>query len=93
MSTTSKAPAVRVDQFFTVAEARFDRWRTLLQAARGWEAAATQQRSEKDKHHADVSAAFTELHQWEDFFAYPGQTLLKTLGVRITSGDERVRRD
>src|SRR5437016_10515913 len=49
MSTTAKAPAARVDQFFTVAEARFDRWRSLLQAARVWEAAANRQPSEKEK--------------------------------------------
>ena len=28
---------VRLDQFFTVAEARQDRWRKLLTAARAWE--------------------------------------------------------
>src|SRR5689334_20284554 len=87
MSTAPKAPAARVDQFFTVAEARFDRWRSLLQAARVWEGAATRQPSEKEKQQAATSASFQELRQWEDFFAYPGEALLRTLGERIASGD------
>ena len=87
MSTAPKAPAARVDQFFTVAEARFDRWRSLLQAARVWVGAATRQPSEKEKQQAAASASFQELRQWEDFFAYPGEALLRTLGERITSGD------
>jgi len=87
MSTAPKEPAARVDQFFTVAEARFDRWRSLLQAARVWERAATRQPSEKEKQQAATSASFQELRQWEDFFAYPGEALLRTLGERIASGD------
>src|SRR5690348_7840170 len=87
MSTAPKAPAARVDQFFTVAEVRFDRWRSLLQAARVWEGAATRQPSEKEKQQAATSASFQELRQWEDFFAYPGEALLRTLGERIASGD------
>jgi arginine decarboxylase len=87
MSTAPKAPAARVDQFFTVTEARFDRWRSLLQAARVWEGAATRQPSEKEKQQAATSASFQELRQWEDFFAYPGEALLRTLGERIASGD------
>src|SRR5436305_6622085 len=87
MSTTAKAPAARVDQFFTVAEARFDRWRSLLQAARVWEGVATRHPLEKETHQAATSASFQELRQWEDFFAYPGEPLLRTLGERIASGD------
>jgi len=87
MSTAPKAAPARVDQFFTVTEARFDRWRSLLQSARLWEAAASRQPSEKEKHQTSTSASFQELRQWEDFFAYPGQVLLATLGERIGSGD------
>jgi len=76
-----------VDQFFTGAETRFDRWRSLLQAARAWEGAASQQRPENEKYQAVVSASVAELGQWEAFFAYPGQALLKTLDERIASGD------
>jgi arginine/lysine/ornithine decarboxylase len=87
MSTAPKAAPARVDQFFTGAETRFDRWRSLLQAARAWEGAASQQRPENEKYQAVVSASLAELRQWEDFFAYPGQALLKTLDERIASGD------
>jgi len=78
---------VRVDQFFTGAEARFDRWRSLLQAARASEAAASQDRPDKEKYQATLTASLAELCQWEDFFAYPGQSLLRTLTDRIASGD------
>jgi len=88
MAVAAKSSSVRVDQFFTVAEARFDRWRSLLQAARDWEgAAATQARSEIEKHSQAVSGSLLELRPWEDFFAYPGQTLLRTLDERIEAGD------
>jgi arginine decarboxylase len=87
MSTAPKAAPARVDQFFTGTEARFDRWRSLLQSTRLWEAAASRQPSEKEKQQASTSASFQELRQWEDFFAYPGQVLLTTLGERIGSGD------
>jgi len=77
----------RVDQFFTVAEARFDRWRALLQAARNWEGAANLQQSGKEEKRAAVANSFQDLRQWEDFFAYPGHVLLKSLEERIASGD------
>src|ERR1700759_3814119 len=46
MSNSPKVPAVQLDRFFTMPEARLDRWRSLLQATRSWEAAANQPRSE-----------------------------------------------
>ena len=87
MSTASRAAAARVDQFFTVAEARFDRWRSLLQAARVWEGVANQEPAQREKQKAATLWSFQELRQWEDFFAYPGAPLLRTLGERIASGD------
>ena len=87
MSTETKIEKVRVDQFFTVAEARFDRWRSLLQGARAWEGLASQHRSESQKHQAALLASLQELRQWEDFFAFPGHLQLKTLHERISSGD------
>src|ERR1700747_831614 len=86
MSITPDTPT-RVDQFFTVAEGRLDRWRSLLQVARSWEASANQQDSEKANHASNALKQFQELLQWEDFFAYPGPVLLKTLSERIASGD------
>jgi arginine decarboxylase len=74
------------------AEARFDRWRALLQEARMWARSTNQQSPGKEEHGAAVTKYFNELRQWEDYFAYPGQTLLKSLEERIasTSGAARL---
>ena len=87
MSSATKAQNIQLDRFFTVAEARLDRWRSLLQAARTWEAAANQPRHEVEGCKETVSAAFVELRQWEDFFAFPGPALLKTLQESVVAGD------
>ncbi len=87
MSVAARTSDIRVDQFFIGAEARFDRWRSLLQTARTWEGAVSQQHLEKEKCQATVSASLQELRQWEDFFAYPGHALLRALDERIASGD------
>jgi len=87
MTSATKAHSTQVDRFFTVAEARFDRWRSLLQAAREWETAGSQQRVEAEKGKASVSELFAELRQWEDFYAFPGPALLKTLEERISAGN------
>jgi len=85
MSSATGTQPTRVDQFFTVAEVRFDRWRELLQAARNWTAAEAEQ--QKENAGSSVSGAFKELRQWEDFFAYPGSVLLKGIEERLSSGD------
>jgi arginine decarboxylase len=87
MSTPAKPEAPRVDQFLMAAEERFDRWRALLQATRTWERIVNQQDPNRGDHQATVSKLFQELLQWEDFFAYPGQALLKLLGERVSSSD------
>jgi arginine decarboxylase len=86
MSTSVNPDAPRVDQFLMAMEARFDRWRALLQAVRSWERSVNQLDPNKGEHQA-VTKSFDELLQWEDFFAYPGQTLLQSLEDRIASGD------
>ena len=86
MTTSVNPDAPRVDQFLMAMEARFDRWRALLQAVRSWERSVSQLDPNKGEHQA-VTKSFRELLQWEDFFAYPGQTLLKSLEDRIASGD------
>lgn len=87
MSATATSPDVRVDQLFTVAEARFDRWRSLLQVAREWERSANQRRLEAERCRKNAYSAFADLRQWEDFFAYPGRQLLRALHEAITSDD------
>ena len=86
MSTPTIAKT-RVDAFFTVAEARSDRWRSLVNAANTWLASAAEHLPERESDRAEVSAALTELKQWEDFFAYPGAALLRKVNDRIASGD------
>ena len=80
MSTAANAHSTRVDQFFTAAEARFDRWRRLLDTARAWAV-----RTDSDSN--PVLDAFQELRQWEDYFAYPGPILLRNLEERLTARD------
>jgi arginine decarboxylase len=87
MSTTVDSPHVRLDQFFTVAEARHDRWRNLLSAARAWGLALGKQGSAAETKRSSVAAIFKDLRQWEDFFAYPGPALLQAVDERIAEGD------
>jgi arginine decarboxylase len=87
MSSVAKTDTPRVDQFFMAEESRFDRWRNLLQASRLWDRSFTAHDSNVAQHQAAVSKIFQDLHQWEDFFAYPGQNLLASLEDRISSGD------
>jgi len=82
MSTAASASGVRVDQFFTATEARFDRWRKLLDAARAWETGTATDSS-------STSVAFQELKDWEDYFAYPGPLLMRSLEESIASRDAR----
>ncbi|MGE0659464.1 MAG: decarboxylase [Reyranellaceae bacterium] len=62
-----------VDSFFFAAEARNDRWRELMAAATAWadkgNAAA----------HARVTRLFDEIVPIEDYWAYPGLTLMRSL--------------
>ncbi len=81
MSTANSTKSTRVDQFFTVAEARLDRWREFLQATKNWE------RVVGHPQQSAVATLFREMRQWEDFFAYPGLALLRTLDERIASED------
>ena len=87
MNNPANSETPRVDQFLMAAEARFDRWRALLQTARTWERLANQSEPKKGEHQRVVAKSFHELRQWEDFFAYPGQALLKLLEERIASND------
>ena len=87
MDTTINTPDAQLDQFFTVAEARQDRWRTLLGAVRAWEGSSKQREPRLETHRDLVAASFAELREWEIFFAYPGPWLLKRVDERITQGD------
>ena len=69
----------RADHFFSMPGARADRWRTLHSAAQAWAKGRGSQ--------ASAQAAFDELGAYEDYFAYPGRSLIAALGHRIQSGE------
>lgn len=86
MSSATNLKATQVDRLFTGTEIRYDRWRSLLQYAREWEAAAKQRASEESSR-ANVVNSLQELMQWEEFYAYPGPSLLHSLNERANAGD------
>lgn len=87
MTTAINIPQVRLDQFYTVTEARQDRWRTLLGAARTWEASSRQREPESETPRNRAVVSFEDLRQWEIFFAYPGAKLLGRIEERIAHND------
>jgi arginine decarboxylase len=82
------APNARVDQFFTVTEARLDRWRRFLDTARKWKA-AVERGSESTNEQAAASTELDALRQWEGFFAFPGPALLDQLQQFVSDGSAR----
>ncbi len=83
--TTIDTP--RVDVFFTAAEARSDRWSTLVQAVNTWQASVDEHLPDRKKDGAAVAACLADLREWEDFFAYPGAALLRKIGESVSAGD------
>ncbi|MCE6951462.1 ornithine decarboxylase [Cereibacter sphaeroides] len=67
------------DHFFSIPGARADNWRRLHSLARDWARGSGDAEA--------VREAFALLTSVEDFFAYPGRTLLAALTKRIGSGD------
>jgi arginine decarboxylase len=80
-----QANTTRLDHIFSTSAARNDRWRELNARAQAWSAAA--QAGKPREGRAPVEAALAELTALEDFFAYPGPRLMKTLGERINGDD------
>jgi arginine decarboxylase len=75
-----------LEDFFSASDARNDRWRALNVAAHDWATdgpgkAAAQQR---------VSALFNEIMPIEDYWAYPGPTLMRSVKEAIDSQDANV---
>jgi arginine decarboxylase len=69
----------RIDQFFLMHSARADTWRAVMTAAENWAA------GQKDR--AAVETALKDLVVLEEFHAYPGSRLMKTLKDRIAAND------
>ena len=74
-ATVKGGPALQpIDRFFFAAEARNDRWRELMSAARRWDTAGTAVGA-----HSAVAKLFAEIVPLEDYWAYPGLTLMRSL--------------
>ena len=80
-STSSQS----VDHFFSSSAARLDRWRELNALAQAWAANARSGKNATGR--AEVEAALMELRPLEDYFAFPGHQLLKTLDEFIAQDD------
>ncbi|MDF3075747.1 MAG: decarboxylase [Alphaproteobacteria bacterium] len=74
-----------IDTFFFAAEARNDRWRDLMAAARAWDAANASATS-----HANVTRLFGEITPLEDYWAYPGLTLMRSLKEALDAQNKGV---
>jgi arginine decarboxylase len=71
---TALTPTPIVD-FFSAAEARFDRWRQLSAVVRAWQATPARENA-ADALFAEAMVLFTEVAPLEAFFAYPGPRLM-----------------
>src|SRR5215207_5823823 len=78
-------PHTRVDHLFASSAARLDLWRELNAAAQNWLANARSGKPNAGR--APVEAALEEVRPLEDYFAYPGPRLMKTLRERIADVD------
>ena len=76
---------MNLDNFFAASAARMDRWRELNAKAQTWAAGARSGNPRGGR--AAVETAFADVRALEDFFAYPGSRLLKTLADRIGAED------
>jgi len=70
----ASTPTPLVD-FFSAAEARFDRWRQLSAVVRAWQATPAREDA-GDTLFAEALALFAEVAPLEAFFAYPGPRLI-----------------
>src|SRR5215203_3581683 len=84
MATTSTT-GQNLDHFFSSSAARLDRWRELNAKAQGW--AAEARSGKRGGGRAATEQALTDVRALEDFFAFPGQRLMKALAERINSDD------
>ena len=78
----SEGPA-NLNQFFSAAEARVDRWRTLNRIARGLTTAG----SPIDRLRDQATAALAELVPIEDLNGYPGPHLMSQVQERLQTAD------
>jgi arginine decarboxylase len=75
--------------FFSAAEARTDRWRQMHAAARAWEAAAAQGKTD-DRLPAEAARLLGEVAPLEDYWAYPGPRLMALVADTLEAGNAAV---
>ena len=76
---TKTMPETRIDQFFLMHSARADNWRAVMTAAEAWAS------GQGDR--AAVEATLHDLAVLEEFHAYPGLRLMRSLNDRIAAND------
>jgi arginine decarboxylase len=79
MDTAHERPQQRIDNFFSTPAAREDRWRALVDASKAWAAG--------DGSRVAYESALNDASPIEEFFAYPGASLVAALRHRAESGD------
>ena len=76
--TTVPAGTSTLNDFFSAAEARTDRWRQICATVRAWQAATTHSDAE-ERLFGDAFRLFGESAALEAFYAYPGPRLMAAL--------------
>src|SRR6476660_8373477 len=93
---TPALPQPTLNQFFSAAEARIDRWRTLNQIAKGLAAASAQQSEglriepvgqRRDGLRQQLDAVLAEIAPLEELNGYPGPQVMAHLRERVQTGD------
>jgi arginine decarboxylase len=79
----SKPSDLSVADFFSSNDARRDRWSQLAACADAWGAG----RGSADKLVADINGVLAELEPLEQYWAYPGGNLMRTLRGLVNDGD------
>ncbi len=75
-----------VDEFFFAGDARHDRWRELNSAAHRWAADGRSKEGARER----VQKILAELSPMEEFWAYPGPALMRTLREAFDSQNAAV---
>src|SRR5262245_27984781 len=82
MADAARARAIDLRDFFSAAEARTDRWRQMSAVGRAWESSVA--RGKPDESLADdAGRLLADIAILEDYWAYPGPRLMKTVGEAL----------
>ena len=77
-------PHVELNQFFSAAEARVDRWRSLHRVTK---ALAASDASAIERMRSEVNALLEELRPLEELNGYPGPELMAQINEQLEAGD------